>query len=102
MMDNVFEVIDKTGRNIYLTKERWSHITAPISLHPYMTNYLEEIKAALVRPSKIVIHSLDNKKADYYLHLKEKKVYLLVGVKYLNGEGFVTTAFFTRKLIRKS
>ena len=100
-MNNIFEVIDKTGRRIRLTKERWSHITAPISLHPYMTNYLEEVKETLVHPSKIVIHSLDNKKADYYLYLKEKKVYLLVGVKYLNGEGFVTTAFFTRKLIRK-
>ncbi len=87
MMNNIFEVIDKTGRNICLTSERWSHITDTISLHPYMTNYLEEIKAALVRPSKIIIHSLDDKKADYCLHLKEKKVYLLVGVKYLNGGG---------------
>lgn len=100
-MKNVFEILDKTGRKIHLSKERSSHITSPSSLHPYMTNYLEEIKEALIRPTSIVIHTLDNNKADYYLYIKEKKLYLLVGVKYLNGEGFVTTAFLTRKLIRK-
>ncbi len=101
-MNYIFEVADKTGRKIHLSKERWKHITSPTSLHPYMTNYLDKIKETLERPLKIVIHTLDNKKADYYLYLKEKNVYLLVGVKYLNGGGFVTTAFFTRKLfIRK-
>ena len=99
-MEFVFEIVDKSGRTIHLTEERWKHITSPNSLHPYMTNYLQEIKEALTRPSKIVTHTLDSKKVDYYLHIKEKKVYLLVGVKYLNGEGFVTTAFLTRKLIR--
>jgi len=99
-MDVIFEVTDKSGRKIHLSRERWKHITSPSSLHPYMTNYLQEIKEALAKPSKIITHTLDNKKADYYLHIKEKKAYLLVGVKYLNGEGFVTTAFLTRKLIR--
>ena len=100
-MDYIFEIIDKSGKKIHLSKERWSHITSPSSLHPYMTNYLEEIKQALVKPTSVIIHTLDNKKADYYLYLKEKKLYLLVGVKYLNGDGFITTAFLTRKLIRK-
>lgn len=99
---NVFEIIDKSGRKIRLTKERWSHITLHSSLHSYMTNYLEEIKEALTRPLKIVIHSLDDMKADYYLYLKEKKLFLLAGVKYLNGEGFVATTFFTRKLMRRT
>lgn len=96
----IFEIVDKSGRKIHLSKERWKHITSPSSLHPYMTNYLQEIKEALTKPSKIVTHTLDNKKADYYLYIKERGVYLLVGVKYLNGDGFVTTAFLTRKLIR--
>ncbi|MEK6883782.1 MAG: hypothetical protein AABY22_29405 [Nanoarchaeota archaeon] len=100
-MNLIFEVLDKNGRKIHLTKERWSHITSQFSLHPYMTNYLEEIKEALVKPIKIIMHTLDNKKADYYLYLKEKKLYLLVGVKYLNGNGFITTAFLTRKLMKK-
>ena len=102
MENYVFEVIDKTGRKIHLTKERWKHITSPNSLHPYMTNYLEEMKEALTESSDIVLHILDSSKADYYLYIKEKKIYLLVGVKYLNGGGFVTTTFFTRKLIKKA
>jgi|SRR3989344_3573374 len=100
-MNYVIEVNDKSGRKIHLSEERWSHITSPNSLHPYMSNYLEEVKKTLIMPSSIIIHTLDNKKADYYLYLKEKKAYLLVGVRYLNGKGFVTTAFLTRKLIRK-
>ncbi|MEK6897729.1 MAG: hypothetical protein AABX28_00035 [Nanoarchaeota archaeon] len=99
-MNFIFEIVDKSERKIHLTKERWKHITSPNSLHSYMVGYLEEVKKTLIQPDKIVIHSLDDKKADYYLHLKEKKVYLLVGVKYLNGTGFITTSFFTRKLIR--
>lgn len=100
-MDYVFEIIDKTGRKIHLTKERWTHITSPISQHSYMTNYLEKIKLALLYPDFIAIHSLDETKTDYYTYIKEEKAYLLVGVKYLNGEGFVITSFLTRKLIRK-
>ncbi|OIO41954.1 hypothetical protein CO155_01480 [Candidatus Pacearchaeota archaeon CG_4_9_14_3_um_filter_35_19] len=74
-MTFVFEITDKTGRKIYLTKGRWTHITSPASLHPYMTNY--------------------------YKHIKEEKAYLLVGVKYLNGKGFVITSFLIRKIMRR-
>ena len=34
-------------------------------------------------------------KANYYLFIKERKHYLLVAVRYLNGDGYVTTAFIT-------
>jgi len=33
----IFEVKDKTKRKIYLTKERWSHITVE---HPEITGYV--------------------------------------------------------------
>ncbi len=94
-MDNIFEIVDKTGRKIRLTKERWIHITSPQSLHPYVVNYLEEIQDALINPTIIISHRFDNNKSNYYRYLKERKVYLLVAVKYLNGEGFVLTAFIT-------
>jgi len=44
----IFEIIDKTGRKVRLTKERWKHITFPTSPHSYMTNYLGEIKQTLI------------------------------------------------------
>jgi hypothetical protein len=96
-MQNVFEIIDKTGRKIRLTKERWNHITK----HSYMTNYLEDIKKALENPTTIMDQKFDKTMKNYYFHYKLKNRYLLVGVKYLNGEGFVTTAFITRKIIRR-
>ena len=37
-MDIIFEVIDKTGRKIHLSKERWSHITM---IHSEMSSYRE-------------------------------------------------------------
>jgi len=97
----VFEVIDKTGRNIYLTNERLKHITSPQSLHPYMTNYIEEIKKALINPDIIVPNVYDSTKMNYYYHLKERKQYLLVGVKYLNGKGFIITSFLARKIKKR-
>ncbi len=97
-MENILEIIDKSERKIRLTKERWTHITLPTSLHPYMTNYLEEIKQALANPDLIIKHQFNEQKADYYLYLKREKLYLLVGVNYLNGEGFITTAFLVRNV----
>ena len=100
-MSYIFEITDKTGRKIHLTSERWSHITSPQSLHPYMANYLEEIKQVLIKPTLIMPHKFDPAKRSYCLYLNNRKLYLLVVIKYLNGEGYVTTAFLTRKIIRR-
>ena len=40
-MEHIFEVIDKTGRKIRLTKKQWSHITTK---HPDLSGKEEEIK----------------------------------------------------------
>jgi len=98
-MNYVFEIIDKTGRKIHLTKERWGHITSSSSLHTYMTNYLEEIKQTLIRPDKIISSINEDTKVNYYRYYKEGKQYLRVIVKYLNGEGFVISTYFVRNII---
>ncbi|MDO8467823.1 MAG: PBECR2 nuclease fold domain-containing protein [Nanoarchaeota archaeon] len=97
-MADVFEVVDKSGRKIRLTRERWKHITTPTSPHAYMTNYLEEIKQTLENPDKVVISVYDDKKGNYYKYYKYNKKYLRVAVKYLNGTGFVITAYFVRNI----
>ncbi len=43
----LFEIEDKSGRKIHLTKERWSHINQE---HPEIADYLEEIKETLKNP----------------------------------------------------
>ena len=93
----IFEVIDKTGRTIRLTKDRWSHINA----HNFMSDKIEEIKQTLIKPDLIIPHKYDESKRNYYRYDKESKRYLLVAVKYLNGAGYISTSFITRKIIRR-
>src|SRR3989344_4889504 len=95
-MTYVFQIKDKFGRKIHLSKERWHHILN----HKGMENKLEDIKKTLMNPTIIIPHRHDENRSNYYLHYKEKKRYLLVAVKYLNGEGYVTTSFITRKIIK--
>ena len=97
-MQNVFEAIDKKGRKVRLTKERWAHI---LKFHPYLSNSLEEIKEAIISPLIVVPSKDDEDKYHYYRQLKNISGYLLVSVKYLNNEGFIPTAFWTSKIKKK-
>ena len=97
-MNYIFEIIDKSGKKIRLTKKQWSHITIK---HSYMADKLEDIKKALTSPALIVSHKFSDDMRNYYLHYKDKSRYLLVSVKYLNGGGYVTTSFITRNIIRR-
>jgi len=85
----------KKGKNIYLTNERWKHICIE---HPNISNNLEYIKKTIIGPLKISNSKYDENVKFYYNYMKDKKSYLLVSVKYLNGEGFVITSFFTKRI----
>ncbi len=97
-MSNIFELADKTGKTIVLTKERWSHI---VQHHPDVSDKLEEVKLSLTTPTVIVPHKYDDKTANYYRYQKETRDHMLTIVKYLNGNGFIKSAFFTQKLVRR-
>ncbi len=99
-MDKIFDVLDKSGRRIHLSREKWRHIS---SKHSKMvdTQMLEEIKDTLINPALIVEHKYDETKRNYYKHYKDKQRYLLVVVKYLNGDGYISTAFMTRRIIKR-
>ncbi len=99
-MNYVFEIVDKTGRRIHLTKERWRHITSPESPHTYMANYLEETKQTLINPDTILLDIDDESKAKYYKYYKERKQFLRVIAKYLNGGGFVISAYFVKNIVK--
>ena len=93
----VLEVIDKTKRKIYLTKERYNHILK----HSEMQNRLDDIKNTLENPIKITDYSLEEEVKHYYQYYKNAKSkakYLRVIVKYLNGKGFIITAQFVDKI----
>ncbi len=95
-MDYVFEIFDKSKRKIHLSKERWKHITFQGSLHSYMINYLEEVKETLVGPDKIIRSIYDDNKVNYYKYYKHRGKYLRIIVKYLNGIGYIITAYFAK------
>jgi len=66
-----------------------------------MQDSAETIKQALARPTTIRYSEEDEKVSYFYKEFKERKDferYLLVAVKYLNGEGFIITAFYTNKI----
>lgn len=92
MKNYVFEIIDKTGRRIRLTKKQWTHI---MESHAYMHKYLEEVIETLRSPDKII--KLFKKGYYYknYKYLNSPNRFVMVTVKYLNNHGFVITTYLT-------
>lgn len=63
-----------------------------------MTDHIERVIDTLQHPDTITEVSPDPNVRIYYRQYKDKKEYLLVSVKYLNGKGFVITSFYTDKI----
>jgi hypothetical protein len=96
-MGILLELIDKTGRKIHLSEERYKHIQK----HPYMHDSLETIKRAIQNPTTLRYNEEDDTIRFFYKEFKENnsfEKYLFVSVKYLNGEGFIITSFYTNKI----
>lgn len=89
----IFEIQDKSGRLIHLSKKQYVHI----SEHSMLTNKIEQIKETIVCPDSIVQSPADLKVCYYFRFYKELSLFLLVVIKYLNGTGFVITAYYTHK-----
>ncbi|MBS3176721.1 hypothetical protein J4457_05815 [Candidatus Woesearchaeota archaeon] len=93
-MTILFEIKDKTGRQIRLTPKQWKHIQE----HPEMTDKIERIRETLEKPDKIFQSPSEPKVHYYFKYDKTIGKYLLVAVKYLNGQGFIITSFYSTKL----
>ncbi len=93
-MINLFEVIDRSGRLIRLPAKRWRHITHE---HPNVTD-IHEVIATITIPLVITQSFHDAQVRYYYSYHKTKRRYLFVGVKYLNGTGFIITSYYVRKI----
>ena len=95
-MDNIFDEIDKGGRKVYLSKERWRHIRL---FHTDVESQ-EEIMETLKNPDNIIINGRE-KVENFYKFFKYKSQnskFLKVIVKFLNGEGFILSAHFARNI----
>lgn len=96
-MENIFKVIDKTKRIIFLTSERQKYILK----HPEMQQKIDSIRETLIEPLKITSYSLEENIRYYYKYFKDcksKAKYLRVIVKYLNGKGFIITTYFVEHI----
>ena len=95
-MNNVFEVIDKSGRKVYLSKERWRHIRL---FHADVESQ-EEIMETLKNPDNIIIDGREKVENFYkfFKHKSQKSKFLKVIVKFLNGYGFILSAHFARNI----
>ena len=97
-MPRILEIKDRTGRIIYLTDERYKHILK----HPEMQNTIQLIEQTVKNPLKITEFDHDSSTKFFYSHHKNRKSkarYLRIVVKYINGEGFIITAFFVVKIV---
>lgn len=97
-MEYVFQITDKSERIIHLTKERWTHIRKK---HPEIENP-EIIKDCIENFDKISSYGYDSTVHYFYRFYKHKESsnrYLCVAIKYLNGKGYVITAYFSNKII---
>lgn len=96
-MDHTFEIKDKTGRKIILTEKQWRHIQK----HSHMHESLERIKETIKNSPIIKYDEFDEKVIYFYREYKDmdpRERYLFISVKYLNGNGFVITSFYTNKI----
>lgn len=69
--------------------------------HPYIVNHIEKIKEVIQKPDKITISNVDNSVRYYYKYYKElasPSNYILVVVKYLNGNGFIISVYFEKNI----
>ena len=70
-MDIVFQIKDKTGKLVYLTKERHKHILK----HPKMHDQIDVIKDIIRNPTIIRFNEDDVKVIYYYKDYKPKDKY---------------------------
>lgn len=78
-----------------MSKERWKHISEE---HPEVAAFLQDFSAVLENPLKIIADEYDEQVNYYYKHFKDTAKYLLLLVKYLNGKGYIITAYFVRNI----
>ncbi len=97
-MNILFEVVDKTGRNLRMTDYNWQHI---VRRHPEIASQKEKIIETLEKPDKIT-YSPDDEETKYYYkyykNLPSPWIFVRVIAKYLNGDGFIISSHFVRAI----
>lgn len=96
--DLLFEVSDILGRKIRTTKNYWKKIKE--IKHTELRFGIPEVKKTLKNPDEVRTSVTDT---TILLYAKEVEKYdiIIVAVKILNGNGFLVTAYQTKKYKKK-
>ena len=97
-MNIKFLVKDKTGRELRMTDYNWDHI---IKRHPEISSEKEKIIETLEKPDTITKSLKDENARYYYKYYKNRRSpenFLMILVKYLNGEGFIISVHFVTRI----
>lgn len=92
-----FEVVSKHKKKIRLTEVQWAHISLR---HPELENQIDKMILTLKKPD-FIYYSPQEENYHYYKFFDKTPLtnkYLLLIIKYMNGEGFVITTFFISKI----
>lgn len=95
----LIEINDRCGKVIYITNERWGHISRK---HPSIANKIKEVEDIVKNPEIMRFSEYDKNVKFYFRTCKDMKSeaqYIIIIVKYLNGEGFIITSFYTNKIL---
>ncbi len=85
-------VTSKNGKTIRLTDERWAHITEE---HNELAALREDVLAAVAQPTRILAGNAGEQLAVREI---ETGKYLVVAYREQETDGFIITAFWTRRI----
>lgn len=94
-MDYLFEITDKSGRKVHLSEKQWAHIRKK---HPEVEDF-DMLREGIEKFDKVTNYGYDSSVHYFYKYFKHKQLpnrYLCIAIKYLNGEGYVITAYFDK------
>jgi hypothetical protein len=97
--ERLFEVASKLERRIRVSKSYWDYIVNV--KHPSMRGLEESVRSSLTGLVEIRRSRRDRSVHLYYGRF-EGELLVCTVVKFLNGDGFVITAYLTRRMVGDS
>lgn len=96
MPDYQFEAMSKLDKKIRVTVSYWNYISTV--KHVSISGHEADVKGSLTEPIEIRSSKRDPSVYLYYGRSKAEPFVCTV-VKHLNGEGFIITAYLTRRMV---
>lgn len=97
--EQFFQVVSKLKRRIRISKSYWDYVVNV--KHPSLRGMEDLVKKSLAEPIEVRRSKRDSSVHLFYGHFEAKLLCCTV-VKFLNGDGFIITAYLTRRMVGDS